>query len=199
MNQVKIGLFIAKCRKSKNLTQSQLAEKLNLTDRAVSKWERGKSMPDYSIMLDLCNILDITVDELLNGEHLIDDHHEETVINLVQEKVAADKMLLKMEIVLGVVSVATLLLGCLLAAYLEMEDWLRIVIIIVSFFISFIGIIPAIRIEQVAGYYECGNCGHKYVPNFKSILFSMHAGRTRYLKCPKCNLKSWHKKKVSKE
>lgn len=199
MNQVKIGLFIAKCRKNKNLTQNQLAEKLNVTDRAVSKWERGKSMPDYSIMLELCNILDITVDELLNGEHLGDDHYEETVINLVQEKVAADKMLLKMEIVLGVVSVATLLLGCLLAAYLEMEDWLRIVIIIVIFFISFIGLIPAIRIEQVAGYYECGNCGHKYVPNFKSILFSMHAGRTRYLKCPKCNLKSWHKKKISKE
>ncbi len=61
MNQTEIGKFIAKCRKEKNLTQAQLAEKLNITDRAVSKWETGKSMPDSSIMLELCEILGIMV------------------------------------------------------------------------------------------------------------------------------------------
>lgn len=67
MNQTEIGKFIARCRKEKNLTQAQLAEKLNITDRAISKWETGKSMPDSSIMLELCEILGITVNELLCG------------------------------------------------------------------------------------------------------------------------------------
>lgn len=70
MNQIEIGKFIAECRKKKNLTQAQLAEKLNITDRAVSKWETGKSMPDSSIMLELCEMLGITVNELLSGEEV---------------------------------------------------------------------------------------------------------------------------------
>ena len=70
MDQVKIGRFIAECRKKKNLTQMQLAEDLGITDRAVSKWETGKAMPDTSIMLELCGILKITVNELLNGEKI---------------------------------------------------------------------------------------------------------------------------------
>lgn len=76
MNQTEIGKFIAKCRKEKKLTQAQLAEKLNLTDRAVSKWETGKSMPDSSIMLELCEILGITVNELLSGEKIDVEHYE---------------------------------------------------------------------------------------------------------------------------
>ena len=71
MNQIKIGKFIAECRKRQGLTQIQLAEKLNITDKAVSKWERGMAMPDSSIMLELCDILDITVNELLSGEKII--------------------------------------------------------------------------------------------------------------------------------
>ncbi len=68
MNQEKIGKFVATCRKEQKLTQAQLAEKLNITDRAVSKWETGKSMPDSSIMMELSKILGITVNELLSGE-----------------------------------------------------------------------------------------------------------------------------------
>ena len=70
MNQIKIGRFIAECRKKANLTQMQLAEKLGITDKAVSKWERGVAMPDTSIMLELCNILGISVNELLSGEKI---------------------------------------------------------------------------------------------------------------------------------
>ena len=70
MDQTEIGKFIAKCRKKKKLTQAQLAERLGITDRAVSKWETGKSMPDSSIMLELCEILGITVNALLSGEEI---------------------------------------------------------------------------------------------------------------------------------
>ena len=76
MNQKKIGQFIAQCRKKKNLTQAQLAEQLNITDRAVSKWETGNSMPDSSIMLELCEILGITVNELLSGEEIHMENYE---------------------------------------------------------------------------------------------------------------------------
>lgn len=76
MNQTEIGTFIAKCRKEQNLTQAQLAEKLNITDRAISKWETGKSMPDSSIMLELCAILGINVNELLSGERIETKHSE---------------------------------------------------------------------------------------------------------------------------
>ena len=68
MDLSKIGAFIAEQRKKQGLTQSQLAEMLYITDRAVSKWERGKSMPDSSIMLDLCKALKISVNDLLSGE-----------------------------------------------------------------------------------------------------------------------------------
>ena len=70
MNNEKIGRFIAQKRKENNLTQAQLAEKLFLSDRAISKWERGKSMPDAAIMNDLCGILGITLSELFAGEEL---------------------------------------------------------------------------------------------------------------------------------
>src|SRR5574344_1625485 len=106
MNQIKIGKFIAECRKKNNLTQMQLAEKLNITDRAISKWENGKAMPDSSIMLDLCAELKISVNELLSGEVLemnsYNEKMEQNLIDMVRQKEASDKRLLKMEIVIGV-------------------------------------------------------------------------------------------------
>lgn len=77
MDQEKIGKFISLCRKEKNLTQVQLAEKLNITNRAVSKWETGKSCPDVSLMLELCEILGITINELLTGERITMEHYQE--------------------------------------------------------------------------------------------------------------------------
>lgn len=77
MDQEKIGKFIAGCRKKQKLTQEQLAERLNITYKAVSKWETGKGLPDVSIMKDLCNILKITVNELLSGELIDKNNYDE--------------------------------------------------------------------------------------------------------------------------
>ena len=85
MNLIKIGKFIANPRKEKNLTQEELAEKLYITDRAVSKWERGISLPDADKMLDLCNILNINVNELLIGEKInMKDYNDKTDKLLVE-------------------------------------------------------------------------------------------------------------------
>ena len=106
MDQIKIGAFIAERRKIKNLTQAQLAEKLNVTDRAVSKWERGKCLPDSSIMLDLCHELGISVNDLLYGEVITmentNEKYEKQLLELVKQKEEADKNLLRLEIVLGI-------------------------------------------------------------------------------------------------
>ena len=159
MDQMKIGKFIAERRKLKNLTQAQLAEKLNITDRAVSKWENGRSLPDSSIMLELCEMLEITVNDLLCGEVVVMEKYnkelENNLLEIVKEKERADRRLLRIETVMGFVSVALMLALCVFAAYAPIEDWIRIVLIIIGF-IPVLVLTPfMIRIEQIAGYYEC--------------------------------------------
>lgn len=203
MDQVKIGKFIAQCRKKENLTQLQLAEKLNITDRAVSKWETGKALPDSSIMLALCGILKISVNDLLCGEVVTMDNYnkelENNLLEMVKQKEQADKRLLALEIFIGVVVSLVLFAVVFVASFVQMADWLRIVLIITGIIPFAIGIAYALRIEQVAGYYQCAKCGYRYVPTYKSVLWAMHVNRTRYMRCPKCNQKSWQKKVISKD
>ncbi len=206
MDQVKIGKFIAEKRKENNLTQMKLAEMLAVTDRAVSKWETGKSLPDSSIMIELCNILKITVNDLLSGEVVNMENYNKDVdnklIEMVKQKEVADRHLLRLECVIGVLSVLVLLIPCIIAAYIPegaIEEWQRVLIVLSGLIPCVIGIFYAVKIEQVAGYYACKHCGHKYVPTYKQVSLSMHMGRTRYLKCPNCQKKSWQKKVISKD
>lgn len=206
MNQIKIGKFIAEKRKENGLTQLQLAERLGITDRAVSKWENGKTMPDSSIMLELCKILGISVTELLSGEELAmnkyDENVEKTMLELVKQKEAADKRLLKMEIVIGFISGIFLAAMIGIGTYLMTLEkplwifWLMFGVGIVQFIIA---MYFCLKIEQVAGYYECQECHHKYIPTYSSVLWSMHINRTRYMKCPECGKRSWQRKVISKD
>jgi len=202
MDQVKIGKFIAECRKRNNLTQMQLAEKLDITDRAISKWENGKAMPDSSIMLDLCKELKINVNELLSGEVIKMDNYnekaEELLIEMKKQKEEADKKMLQLEWVIGYMASLTFLTLVFVASYVEMANWLRIILIVFGAISFVVGMGHGIRIEQTAGYYECAKCHHKYVPEYKSVFWAMHMGRTRYMKCPQCGQKSWNKKVLSK-
>ena len=203
MDQVKIGKFIAERRKSVGLTQAQLAEKLNITDRAVSKWENGRSMPDSSIMLDLCALLKIKVNDLLSGEIVEMENYneisEKNLLEMAKQKEQAHRQLLNLEIVFGILSSVILFALIMIASFGNMESWLRIVLIVTGF-VPFVVFVPfAIRIEQTAGYYECAHCHNKYVPTYSSVLWAMHFGRTRYMKCPQCNKKSWHKKTINKD
>ena len=202
MDQIKIGKFIAACRKKENLTQLQLAEKLGITDRAVSKWETGKCLPDSAIMLDLCGVLGISVNDLLCGEVVTMENYnkenEKQLLEMVREKERADKNLLALEIFVGVVAFVFLFALVMLASLAPMEEWLRITLILIGLAPILIATPFLLRIEQTAGYYECAKCGHKHVPSYKSVLLSMHMGRTRYMRCPECHRKSWQKKRISK-
>ncbi len=201
MNQIKIGKFIANRRKERNITQIELAEKLGITDRAISKWENGICMPDASIMTELCSVLDISINDLFSGEIIMKDREkklEETLLDMKFEKEKSDKILLMLEIVIGFLSCLVLLVNVTLASYLSMPDWLRVTLIIIGFIPFIIGTTIALKIEQVAGYYECMKCHHKYIPTFNKVLWAMHINRIRYMKCPKCNKKSWNRKVLTK-
>ena len=204
MDIEKIGRFIAGRRKNAGLTQLQLAEKLGITDRAVSKWERGRALPDSAIMLELCDILQVTVNDLLSGEIVTMENYnkemEQKLLELVKEKEQKDKQLLTLEWIIGIFSTLILLIPIIIAAYVPMEkEWVRYVITFSGFIPCFIGFFFALKIEQLAGYYACSKCGHRYVPTFKAASLSMHMGRTRYMRCPKCGKKSWQKKVLKNE
>lgn len=203
MDQLKIGRFIAEQRKAVGLTQFQLAEKLNITDRAVSKWERGKSLPDSSIMLELCEILQISVNDLLSAQVVKMDNYnkelEKNLLEMVKQKEKLDKKLLDLEILIGILSVSMLLALCIIASYVQLDEWLRVLLILIGFVPVLIATPFMLRIEQTAGYYKCKECGHCYVPTFKSVFLAMHVGRKRHMKCPKCGKKSWQDKVLSKE
>ena len=202
MNQIKIGKFIAECRKKNNLTQMQLAEKLDITDRAISKWENGKAMPDSSIMLDLCKELKISVNELLSGEMIemknYDENAEKNLLDMIKQKEENDKRLLDMEILLGIISILPLLISTVIISIVPMEEWFASVIVLTSLIPLLIATPFALKIEQTAGYYECKKCHYRYVPTYKGVFSAMHYGRTRYMKCPQCNKRSWQKKVISK-
>ena len=203
MDQVKIGRFIAEKRREQGLTQAQLAEKLSITDRAVSKWENGRTMPDSSLMLDLCKHLKITVNDLLNGEVVSMENYneklEKQLLEVIKQKEEADKRLLNLEWFVIIISVLVLIVPIIIAGYVEMPDWQRVLIMVSGVIPCAVGFAYSMKIEQHAGYYECKCCGHRYVPTAKAIWSSMHMGRTRYMQCPECHKKSWQKKVVSKD
>lgn len=202
MDQIKIGKFISSKRKEKHITQSELAERLNITDRAISKWENGICLPDASNMTDLCKILDININDLFSGEVIdMKDNEkklEENLLEMTRLKEQRDKELLALEIFIGVTVSLVMTSLILIAAMVDMPDWLRVVLIIIGIIPFAIGICYTIRIEQIAGYYECNNCHYKYVPLYKNVFFATHINRTRKIKCPKCNKKTWHKKVLTK-
>ena len=202
MDQLKIGKFIAECRKRQGLTQMQLAEKFNVTDRAVSKWENGRAMPDSSIMLELCDVLKITVNDLLSGEVVTMDNYnkelEKNLLEAIKQKEQADKRLLILEVFVGLSATVIFLGLVLVAALVPMSVFLRVVLLVFASAEFFAGCFFALWVEQTAGYYECRKCGHKYVPTYKQVTMAQHMGRTRYMRCPKCDQKSWCKKVISK-
>ena len=203
MDQIKIGRFIAACRKRANLTQLQLADKLGITDKAISKWERGITMPDTSIMLELCDVLSISVNDLLCGEVVTMDNYnkelENNLLEMIKLKEQADKRLLSVEVFIGITATVVLFALVLLASFVQMSNGLRISLMVLGFILFFAGCFYALRIEQVAGYYACKECGHRYVPTYKAVNMAAHIGRTRYMRCPQCGKKSWQKKVLSKD
>ncbi len=198
MDQIKIGKFIAERRKKASLTQMQLAERLGITDRAVSKWETGKAMPDTAIMLELCEILGISVNELLSGEkiNMENDNQkkEQLLLDMAKELEKKNKKIWSSMWAILIVSMTALFAGILIAAFLMPEGIWQLVTIVGICIVFLIPCFYALSLEISVGAYKCKNCGHEIVPTYSEALWAMHSGTTRYLKCPKCNKRTWCKK-----
>ena len=202
MDQLKIGKFIADCRKRKNLTQMQLAEKLGITDKAVSKWERGVAMPDTSIMLELCDILGISVNELLSGEKIDMENNnqktEQLLLDMAKELEKKNKTIWTSMWVIMIASMTALFAGIFVAAFLIPKGVWQLVTILCVCVVFFIPCLYALTLEVSVGAYKCKNCGCEIVPTYKEAMNAMHMGFTRYLKCPNCNKRTWCKKVIKK-
>ena len=198
MDQIKIGKFIAECRKKKNLTQAQLAERLNISDRAISKWETGKAMPDSDIMLVLCNILGINVNELLCGETIDleqkDEQLNELIFQMATNEERYHKRLRRSAYLIVATSLAALIFLVTLISLLIPECGFQYFMIAVSIILFIIPCTIALKFKVETGYYECKNCQHMFVPNYKEIALLMQTPKRRLLKCTKCGKWTWCKK-----
>lgn len=200
MDQIKTGRFIAEQRKAHGMTQRQLAEKLSVSDKTVSKWECGNGLPEVSLMLPLCELLSINVNELLSGERLDADsykqHAEENMMKLIDER-KENKRKLILEVVVVMI---TLLASCtliMLSGLLEMETWLRVTLIAIGLVVMFGGIGVAAVLEMTAGYFECSKCGEYFVPTKTAYIMGAHTIMRRHLKCPHCGKRNWCRRRLA--
>ncbi len=201
MDQIKIGRFIADERKRKEYTQKQLSERLGISDKTISKWERGNGFPEVSLLLPLCAALEITVNELLSGERVSEEEYrrkaEENMVNLVKEAQESKKKIILSAMVAGLTLIAAIPLF-LLAGALALETWLRILLIVTGAVVVFGGIAIACILDIEAGAYACPECHHRFVPDMKSYLMGPHAITKRKLVCPYCGARRYCKKVLTK-
>ena len=196
MDQIKIGKFIAEERKRKKYTQRELADKIGISDKTISKWERGNGFPEVSLLLPLCNELGISVNELLSGERLQEEDYkkkaEENMVNLVKETQESKKKIILSAVIAGLVIVAAMPLF-ILAGVIEMEVWIRVLLLVIGFIIMVVGIAVACVLDRDAGAFECPECKERFVPDMKSYVMGPHTITKRKLTCPKCGCNKYCK------
>ena len=204
MNQKEIGKFIAELRKEKNMTQQQLANKLNITDRAISHWENGRSMPDAGIMLELCKALDINVNELLSAKKIMGEKYneraEENLLEMRREIETLNKRILTLNKIIINLAVIVFIAVGFAATFIEMSMLIRYIIFAVDIVMLILIGFFTLNILQKTGYYECQECKRQYIPGYTQMFFGL-SGITNTnwrMKCPKCKKKCWHKKVLTK-
>ena len=199
MDYKKIGNFIATKRKAKKLTQAKLADKLFVSEKTISKWENGKGLPDTNLLPKLCEVLDVSLNELLSGEKIIDNNYqknEQLLLDMAKQLEIKNKTIWKSMWVIMIVSMMSLLAGIFISAFLIPKGIWQIVSVLGLCIVFLIPCFYALKLEVTVGSYKCKNCGHEIVPTYYQALWAMHMSTTRYLKCPKCNKRTWCKKVI---
>ena len=200
MDYIKIGNFIMQERKAKKLTQAKLAEKVFVSEKTVSKWENGKGLPDTNSLPKLCEILGVSLNELLSGEKIVVENKKEDdslLLNMAKELEKKNKIIWKSMWVIMFVSIIALFAGIFLTAFFIPEGIWQLVIIIGLCIVFLIPCFYALKLEVSVGAYKCKKCGHEIVPTYSQALWAMHRGTTRYLKCPNCKKRTWCKKVIN--
>ena len=206
MDLKKSGKFIQEMRKKKNLTQVQLAVKLGVSEKTISKWECGNGFPDTTLMLPLCKELGISANELLSAKELpsekdYKDNAEKNLLVLKAQNEKNYKIGFWAEVAIIFLVVAFLLsvsaIAGLLDEVLDVHPVWLVLLMVGALIVVMFGVIVSIMIETKVGFYKCSKCNHKYVPSYKQTWWAMHRGRTRYMKCPKCGKYSWQHKSIN--
>lgn len=199
MNQMKIGKFIADTRKERNMTQQQLADALSISNKTVSKWECGKGLPEVSLMLPLCETLQISVNDLLTGARVAEADYqkkaEENMMDLMQEN-QENKKRMVLSIICGVITIIAVCSLVVIAAYIEMPTAARIAVIAFAILTAVVGIGAAAMLEIKAGYYECPHCKERFVPTMSEYVKGYHTLTKRKLTCPACGKRAMCKHRI---
>lgn len=201
MDMQKIGLFLAELRKEKNLTQDELGERIGVTNKTISRWENGNYLPPIEMLQILSKFYKVSINELLSGERLDDEHYKENaedyIVTDLMKKRKETKKRLAISFVVAVITILAGLSIVLLSSLLAAPVGLRIACIVISFIVVVLGIGVCCVLTLDAGVYECPVCGEKFVPSMKAFVFGFHTCTKRKLKCPKCGKKNFCKKKLS--
>lgn len=189
MDQIRIGNFIAQCRKAQNLTQRQLADELGISDKTVSKWECGNGLPEVSLMLPLCTALGITVNDLLSGERIAQADYqkkaEENMMELVREN-AENKKRLALSLICVAVTVIAVCALIALVALLALPTPARIALVALALITAAAGVGAAAVLDARAGYYQCPHCKATFTPALGEYVKAYHTFTRRRLVCPAC-------------
>ena len=184
-----LGNSLFHARKKSGLSQEEVAEKIGVSRQTISKWERGNGFPEVSLLLPLCNELEITVNELLSGERLqamdYKKKAEENMVNLVKEAQESKKKII-ISAMVGVLVIVAAVPLFVVAGMFEMQVWTRVLLMGIGFVIMVIGIAIACVLDREAGAFECPECKERFVPDMKSYVMGPHTITKRKLTCPKC-------------
>ena len=189
MEPTRIGRFIAERRKALGLTQRQLAERLAVSDKAVSKWETGRGLPDVLLMPPLCAALGITVNDLLSGERVGEGDYrkkaEENMMELMREN-AENRQRLLQSIACGGVTVVAVCALVALAAFLPLPAFARVALLLLAMAAAVAGIWAAATLDVRAGWFECPHCKELFAPAMADYVKGLHTFTRRRLTCPHC-------------
>ncbi len=197
MNYKKIGNFIANERKEKKLTQAKLAERVFVSEKTISKWENGNGIPDTNTLPKLCEVLGVSINELLSGERTTEknnDQNEKLVLCMAKELEQKNKIIWTNMWVIMSVSIIALLGGIFISSFLIPEGIWQLASVLGITIVFLIPCFYALKLEVSVGAYKCKKCGHEIIPTYKEALNALHFGTTRYLKCPNCQKRRWFKK-----
>lgn len=189
MEQRKIGKFIATERKTQGFTQRQLADRLGISDKTVSKWETGKGLPEVSLMIPLCETLHITVNDLLSGERVSESDYqkkaEDNMMDLIKENEENKKQMI-LSVICGTITIIAVCSLVIIASYMDLPTAVRILLIAGACLTAVAGIGAAAMLEIRAGYFECPYCKTLFVPTMGEYVKGYHTITKRRLTCPEC-------------
>ena len=201
MDQIRTGRFIAQARKSRNLTQRQLADALSISDKTVSEWECGKGLPEVSLMLPLCGALGITVNDLLSGERVSSTDYqrkaEGNMMNLMWEN-EENRKRLALSIITGAITIVAVCALIVIASFVDLPAAARIGLIVFSAVVGAFGVAAAAMLDRRAGCFECPYCRELFVPGMDEYVKGYHTLTKRRLTCPRCGRPGMCRRRVTR-